>query len=91
LNSTDWAIAAQIDISPTKNRIYYNSMTRRTILTMLPAAAAAQEVYKFGPDSERHEGIPKGAVTKLQFKSPKIFPGTVRDYWVYVPAQYKAE
>ena len=32
--------------------------------------------------------IPKGEVQKYTFKSSKIFPGTVRDYWVYVPKQY---
>jgi sugar lactone lactonase YvrE/enterochelin esterase-like enzyme len=32
--------------------------------------------------------VPKGEVTKHQFDQSKIFPGTVRDYWVYVPAQY---
>jgi gluconolactonase len=32
--------------------------------------------------------VPQGEVTKYEFKSSKIFPGTVRDYWVYVPAQY---
>ncbi len=31
---------------------------------------------------------PKGEVTKYTFNSSKIFPGTTRDYWVYVPKQY---
>src|SRR6187551_2542399 len=31
---------------------------------------------------------PKGEVTKYSFDQSKIFPGTVRDYWVYVPKQY---
>jgi gluconolactonase len=31
---------------------------------------------------------PKGDVTKYTFEGSKIFPGTVRDYWVYVPKQY---
>jgi sugar lactone lactonase YvrE/enterochelin esterase-like enzyme len=31
---------------------------------------------------------PKGEVTKYTFSESKIFPGTVRDYWVYVPKQY---
>jgi len=47
----------------------------------------AAEDYPLGPDSERHPEVPKGAVTKYEWTS-KIFPGTVRDYWVYVPAQY---
>jgi enterochelin esterase family protein len=44
-------------------------------------------VYKLGPDSLDQKGVPKGKVTKHTWKSD-IFPGTVRDYWVYVPAQY---
>jgi enterochelin esterase-like enzyme/sugar lactone lactonase YvrE len=36
-------------------------------------------------------GVPQGKVTSGQFKESKIFPGTVRDYSVYVPAQYQAD
>src|SRR5215218_2326757 len=32
--------------------------------------------------------VPKGEVTKYTFDKSKVFPGTVRDYWVYVPSQY---
>jgi gluconolactonase len=32
--------------------------------------------------------IPKGEVIKYTFDQSKIFPGTVRDYWVYVPRRY---
>jgi len=31
---------------------------------------------------------PKGEVTKYTFEKSQIFPGTIRDYWVYVPQQY---
>ena len=34
------------------------------------------------------EAVPKGEVTKYTFGKSKIFPGTVRDYWIYVPKQY---
>ncbi len=50
--------------------------------------AAAQE-YSPGPDSQPQANVPKGKVSQHSFTS-KIFPGTVRDYWVYVPAQYDA-
>ncbi len=49
----------------------------------------AQDDYQLGPDSQRQEGVPQGKVTKYSWTS-KIFEGTVRDYWVYVPAQYDA-
>ena len=29
-----------------------------------------------------------GGLTKHQFSGSKIFPGTHRDYWIYVPAEY---
>src|SRR5271156_3722357 len=32
--------------------------------------------------------VPKGEVAKYSFDHSRIFPGTVRDYWVYVPRQY---
>jgi sugar lactone lactonase YvrE/S-formylglutathione hydrolase FrmB len=31
---------------------------------------------------------PTGEITKHTFADSKIFPGTTRDYWVYVPKQY---
>jgi gluconolactonase len=50
--------------------------------------ALAQD-YKPGPDSMLQAGVPQGDVTHHTWTS-KIFPGTVRDYWVYVPRQYDA-
>src|SRR6516162_812864 len=54
-------------------------------LPLVPVLAA--DDYKLGPDSMKQEGVPEGKVTKHSWTST-IFPGTVRDYWVYVPAQY---
>ncbi len=51
------------------------------------ALAAAAEDYVLGPDSHVQPGVPRGEVTKYSWTS-RIFPGTVRDYWVYVPKQY---
>jgi enterochelin esterase family protein len=44
--------------------------------------------YKLGLDSQRQEGVPEGKVTEHIWKST-IFPGTIRRYSVYVPAQYR--
>ncbi|HWB99790.1 MAG TPA: SMP-30/gluconolactonase/LRE family protein [Bryobacteraceae bacterium] len=57
---------------------------------LLVAPLAFAEEYTLGPDSQRQPGVPQGKVTKYEWAS-KIYPGTVRDYWVYVPAQYKPE
>jgi sugar lactone lactonase YvrE/enterochelin esterase-like enzyme len=61
-----------------------------TSLWFFAHVAQAAEDYPLGPDSERHADVPKGTVTKYTWTS-KIFPGTVRDYWVYVPAEYKPD
>lgn len=56
-------------------------------LTAAAAATAGDEVYQLGHDSMRHDNVPRGKVTEHVWKS-EIFPGTIRRYWVYVPAQY---
>jgi len=56
-------------------------------LILSASFAPAADDYKPGPDSMWQEGVPHGEVSKYKWES-KIFPGTVRDYWVYVPAQY---
>lgn len=67
-------------------------MTRLILLALAQAAfvttAAAQTVYEYGPDSSRQEGVPQGTVTTHQWLDSKVFPGTLRRYYVYVPAQY---
>lgn len=47
--------------------------------------------YARGPDSFRQEGVPQGNVTTHEWTSSKVFPGTVRRYAVYVPAQYSPD
>src|SRR5688572_29318417 len=51
-------------------------------------ATFAQQSYELGLDSKPQEGVPQGNLTKHRWTSSKVFPGTQRDYWVYVPAQY---
>ena len=52
------------------------------------ASAQVTEEYPVNPDSQPQPGVPKGEVLKFSFDQSKIFPGTWREYWVYVPAQY---
>ena len=59
---------------------------------LLAVAAAAQAPrYPVGPDSRPQEGVPKGEVLHFTFNHSRIFPGAFRDYWVYVPAQYRPD
>ena len=46
--------------------------------------------YVLGPDSKKQDGVPQGEITKYTFENSRIFPGTWREYWVYVPKQYDA-
>jgi gluconolactonase len=52
------------------------------------AFAQGTENYPVHPDSTPQPGVPKGEVLKFTFENSKIFPGTWREYSVYVPAQY---
>jgi len=60
------------------------------VRTMPISHARASDDYTLGPDSQRHDDVPQGEVTKHQFKS-NVFPGTQRNYWVYVPKQYDSK
>jgi enterochelin esterase-like enzyme len=59
------------------------------LAAMFAAAHADDEPYKLGPDSQRQDGVPRGKVAKHTWQS-RIFPDTIREYYVYVPAQYDA-
>lgn len=54
---------------------------------LIQPSFAADEDYQPGPDAQVKEGVPQGKVTQHKWTS-KIFDGTERDYWIYVPAQY---
>jgi enterochelin esterase family protein len=59
------------------------------VLALLLAASTALSAddYSLGPDSQV-QNVPRGAVRQGKFESSRIFPGTTRDYFVYVPHQY---
>lgn len=59
------------------------------LLLLLPLPA--EESYPRHPDSLPQEGVPQGKLTKHQLDLSTTFPGTERDYWLYVPAQYDGE
>ena len=58
------------------------------VIAGLIAPAIVAEEYTLGPDSLVQEGVPQGTVTQHTLDNSTVFPGTTRDYWVYVPAQY---
>lgn len=72
----------------------------RRLLFLLPLAALLAAIippaapvsgaddYTHGPDSAPNPDARKGKVTPFRWKTSKVFEGTERDCWVYVPAQY---
>ncbi len=61
-------------------------------LALFPIASAfATDDFVESPDHRVNEKIPHGTVTQMPAWESKIFPGTVRDWWVYVPAQFKPD
>ncbi|HEX4262861.1 MAG TPA: alpha/beta hydrolase-fold protein [Verrucomicrobiae bacterium] len=58
------------------------------MLTLRAIAAPTDDVYLLGPDSQAHEGTPKGKVIGPLTLASQVFTNTTRHYWIYVPAQY---
>lgn len=56
-------------------------------LCLTAISVSAEEPYKLGADSNRRTDVPRGKVTEHTWKS-KVFAGTIRRYWTYVPVQY---
>ncbi len=54
-------------------------------------AQAPVEQYPVDSASVEHPGVPRGEILKCTFDHSKIFPGTWREYWIYIPAQYKPD
>ena len=47
------------------------------------------EAYIDAPELSPNPAVPRGKLTKQESWESKIYPNTTRDWWVYVPAQYK--
>ncbi len=57
-------------------------------LTTIAQEPRVELRYPYGPDSMRHDDVPQGEVTEHVWKDSKVYPGTIRRYYIYVPAQY---
>src|SRR5436190_757543 len=68
-------------------------MIKRHVLLVFSVALAAglapaADDYVLGPDSQFKPEVPHGRVERFQFTNSIVFPGTVRDGGIYIPAQY---
>lgn len=60
------------------------------LLFTVSTAVAQPENYPTPPEAEEQANVPQGTIDGPHELLSQIFPGTVREYWVYVPAQYDA-
>ena len=49
------------------------------------------ELYTDAPELAEVSGVPKGKLLPQKLWQSKIYPGTTRPWWIYVPAQYKED
>ncbi len=58
--------------------------------SLMPLLARCADDYTLGEDSQPHDQVPHGTVTKYRWTST-IFADSERDYYVYVPAGYNGK
>jgi gluconolactonase len=64
-------------------------LARRFLCVSIGVVCLAADGFGFAQQAKSPAAaIPKGELTKYVFDDSKIFPGTTRDYWIYVPRQY---
>ena len=69
-----------------------HSMAMRFLVFLaLAVSAFAADVFVETPDHREKLANPHGTVTQMPVWESKIFAGTTRDWWVYVPAQFKPD
>ncbi len=61
------------------------------VLFAATSASGADTLNPDHPDRNAQPGVPQGKVTAGVFEDSGIFPGTRRDYSLYVPAQYTGD
>src|SRR4051812_29038459 len=59
------------------------------VFCLAAVSCNAADDYVLGPDSQFRAGVPHGRVERFQLTNSSVFPGTVREGGVYIPAQYE--
>lgn len=58
------------------------------LLVCTASVATAADDYQLGPDSQVKPDVPQGDLKSYTWDKSRIFPGTRREYQVYIPKQY---
>lgn len=65
----------------------FNKFPLALLISFMAIYSLHSQGYTFGEDSKKQDNVPVGTVIKYTFNTSKVYPGTTRDYWVYVPKQ----
>ncbi len=77
--------------APGETLLYLRAFVLICLALLTTGVVSAAQDPRPGPDSREQTGVPKGEVLKFTFNGSKVFPGTVRDYWIYIPRQYRPD
>ena len=81
-----WFLA--VDALALDIRRFLLALTLLSFIALYSVALAAGD-YSLGPESMMQDGASRGEVIKMPpFTNSAIYPGTHRDWWIYVPKQY---
>lgn len=58
------------------------------LLSLAVSKTEAADDYTLGPDSHFKPDVPHGRIERFQLTNSTVFPGTIREGGVYIPAQY---
>jgi gluconolactonase len=58
-----------------------------SVLVMHTSSIVAAEDDQ-GPDSQEQADVPKGTVQEFAWKQSTVYPGTERQYWIYLPPAF---
>lgn len=67
---------------------FHSPVTRILLLLAFATPVKAADDYTLGPAAQIQPDVPQGTITKQVWKSQHVFPGTERNFWLYVPQQY---
>jgi len=68
-----------------------NGLRLAAVALSLLGSALAADTYPPAPESLPDKSIPSGEILKRTFAASRIYPGTERLYWIYIPAEYRAD
>jgi enterochelin esterase family protein len=67
-----------------------NSLCALALALFAVSTPLGAQDYTLGPDSQEQAGVPKGTVQEFSWKESKVYPGTERRCWIYLPPGFDA-